>query len=205
MRQALEKASRDPDLVTIATDPTAIPANLGVYQAIAWSGHASSNPTNWEESHLALDAAKITAKQILQEWRLANTCVAILSACETGIDKSIDDEIDDYLGIDMAVHVAGANNVVSTMWPVEDRLAGLVSAFLAEGVVKHAVPPAEFLRRIRFDLMSGEWKAKVESNYATLTTDQKRAHAARFSMLLEADKDAFRGIGAWGVYRTFGG
>lgn len=202
---AFEEAIGDSDAVNVVTDPEALPDDIGSYEVVAWSSHAHSNPTNWTDSHLRAGTRTITAKEIVDSWSLANTITVILSACETGIDKTIDERIDEYFGIDMAVHISGAQTVVSTMWPVEENLAGLVSLFLAEGIAKHQERPAEFLRRIRFDLLSGQWRDKIESNFAALSPTQKKEHSWRFEMLLENDRDAFRNIGSWSNYKTFGG
>ena len=105
----------------------------------------------------------------------------------------------------MAVHICGAQTVVSTMWPVEENLAGLISLFLAEGIAKHQERPSEFLRLIRFDLLSGQWRDKIEANFAALSPSQKKDHSSRFEMLLENDRDSFRNIGSWANYKTFGG
>jgi CHAT domain-containing protein len=147
----------------------------------------------------------ITAKEILDSWLLPYTIRVILSACETGIDKAIDEGLDEYFGIDMAMHISGAQTIVSTMWPVEEKLAGLVSLFLAEGIAKHQESPAEFLRLIRFDLLSGQWRDKIESNFAALSPAQRKEYGSRFETLLENDRDAFRNIGSWANYKTFGG
>lgn len=205
LRDAFKEATGEADAVNVVTEAMGLPADLGAYEVIAWSSHARSNPSSWTDSHLNAGSRIFTAKQILETWTLRNTVVAMLSACETGVDKTIDEEVDEYFGIDMAVHVAGAQTVVSTMWPVEEDLAGLVSLFLAEGIAKHQERPAEFLRLVRFDLLSGRWRHKVESNYAALTPTQKDRYSASFEKILEHDRDAFRGIRSWGNYRTFGG
>jgi tetratricopeptide (TPR) repeat protein len=202
---AFEEALGDTDAVNVVTDPEALPNDLGSYEVISWSSHAHSNPTNWNDSHLQAGTRVITAKEILDKWSLDNTITMMLSACETGVDKTIDEEIDEYFGIDMAVHVCGAQTVVSTMWPVEENLAGLVSMSLAEGIAKHQEQPAEFLRLIRFDLLSGKWREKIESNYARLSRTQKKEHGWQFEMLLENDRNSFRNIGSWANYKTFGG
>jgi len=205
LRAAFVEATGKGDAVNVVTDVAALPVDLGAYQVIAWSSHAFSNPTNWTESHLRAGPIRITAREILETWSLHNTEVAILSACETGIDKTIDDKLDEYFGIDMAVHVSGAETVVSTMWPVEESLASLVSLFLAEGIARHQESPTKFLRLVRSDLSSGNWKDRVTANYARLTPTQKKRFGARFERILANDKDAFRSIGAWSSYRTFGG
>ena len=191
--------------VAIATEAEEFPSDLGLYQVIAWTGHGYSDPSDWSRSFLQFGNRRFAAWEILEEWQLWNTAIVILSCCETGADKSVDDSIDDYFGLDMAVHAVGAQTVLSTLWPVEESLAGLVSMAVAEGIVKYQETPSEFLRQLRFDLVSGQWKDKVEANYRRLADSERQRYSDVFGQLLGIDRDAFQGFTSWANWRTFGG
>ncbi|HEV8376400.1 MAG TPA: CHAT domain-containing protein, partial [Candidatus Polarisedimenticolia bacterium] len=50
---------------------------------------------------------------------MSSARLVVLSACETGLGKLVDRE--GVLGLRRAFQVAGAQNLVMTLWPVEDE------------------------------------------------------------------------------------
>lgn len=194
----------------IVSEVSKIPKDLSIYPFLTWSSHGYSDPSDWTKSYLSFGDKNYTAKEIIANWNLRHAFVANLSACETGTDKSINDAIDEYFGLDMAVHIAGAETVLSTMWPVEENLAGLISFSFCEGIIKHQEKPSGYLRELRYDLLSGRWRDKAEINYKkfksmpSLSLDEKKRYSMIFERILENSKDAFSDVNSWAVYRTFG-
>lgn len=60
---------------------------------------------------------KITAKEIFEN--PLKSYLVVLSACETGLGKSISG--DDYLGLTRTFFLGGSNAVLSTLWEVDDE------------------------------------------------------------------------------------
>jgi CHAT domain-containing protein len=210
VRERYELAFCDIDGFDIVSDPSQLPEDFGIYQYLSWASHGYSDPTSWAKSHLTCGERKITAKRIIENWELTNTFVAILSACETGIDKSVREATDEYFGLDMALHVAGAPTVISTMWPVEETLAGLMDMALMEGVIKHQESASEYLRRLRLDLVSGQWKENIRRNYEAIRKNRaiddsvRTRHLKLLAPLMHTNHKAFEKITSWGAYRCFG-
>ena len=194
--------------VDIIVDPGSIPEDKA-FPYIVWSSHGFSDPTNWKGNRLVFGGHIFSADSIMAGWNLRGTEIAILSACETGIDFALDNFVDEYSGLDMAFHVAGASTVVSTMWRVEERVAAFTTAQLIEGLCLGR-RLSEFLPVIRRLLALGGWYDVAQRNYREFKRD-KEASARRtrqrlqiLEALLSFPKNAFEDPAFWGVYRCFG-
>jgi CHAT domain-containing protein/tetratricopeptide (TPR) repeat protein len=92
------------------------------------SHHASSRLDNPLESKLILADGEITLGQLMTPaWRLPNLSDVFLSCCETGL--SVTEITDDPLTLAAGFLCAGARNVVSTLWSVDDLATSLFSIF----------------------------------------------------------------------------
>jgi CHAT domain-containing protein len=114
---------------------------LGKYRVIHLATHAWVNPERPEESSLflsrvdlpdPLEAAekgeriydsRLTAKEILQEWKLDADLVT-LSGCQTALGQRVAGE--GYIGFAHAFLQAGARSLLLSLWPVEDRATSLL-------------------------------------------------------------------------------
>jgi CHAT domain-containing protein/tetratricopeptide (TPR) repeat protein len=114
---------------------------LGTYRLIHLATHAWVNPVLPEESSLflsrvdlpdPLEAAekgerifdgRLTAKEILQEWKLDADLVT-LSGCQTALGRRVTGE--GYVGFAHAFLQAGARSLLVSLWPVEDKATSLL-------------------------------------------------------------------------------
>lgn len=64
-----------------------------------------------------------TAREVLREWRLAADLV-VLSACETALGQEVPGE--GYVGFSQAFLLAGARNLVVSLWEVDDASTSLL-------------------------------------------------------------------------------
>jgi CHAT domain-containing protein/tetratricopeptide (TPR) repeat protein len=114
---------------------------LGSYQLIHFATHAWVNPERPEESSLflsrvdlpdPLEAAEkgeriydglVTAKEVLQEWKLDADLVT-LSGCQTALGQRIAGE--GYIGFAHAFLQAGARSLLVSLWPVQDQATSLL-------------------------------------------------------------------------------
>lgn len=92
------------------------------------SHHASSRLDNPLESKLILADGEITLGQLMTSaWRSPDLCDVFLSCCETGL--TVTEITDDPLTLSTGFLCAGARNVVSTLWSVDDLATALFSIF----------------------------------------------------------------------------
>jgi CHAT domain-containing protein/tetratricopeptide (TPR) repeat protein len=92
------------------------------------SHHASSRLDKPLESKLILADGEITLGQLMTPaWRSPDLCDVFLSCCETGL--TVTEITDDPLTLSTGFLCAGARNVVSTLWAVNDLATSLFSIF----------------------------------------------------------------------------
>ncbi len=76
--------------------------------------------------------------------------LAVLSACETGLGEVAGRE--GVLGLVRAFHVAGAKNVLASLWAVEDHSTAALMGRFYEHLWAERLPPLEALRRAQIDV-----------------------------------------------------
>ena len=99
-----------------------------------WVGHLACHGTNDvlqpEAMRLLLSDGDVTLAHLLQLPELRARLI-VLSACQTG-HVTITGASDEMLGIPLAFLQAGACAVVSTLWPVSDRVTAMLVGRLYE-------------------------------------------------------------------------
>ena len=91
----------------------------------------------------------LTAEEIAN-LELPGTELVVLSACETGLGRVAGGE--GVMGLARAFHLAGARNVITSLWKVDDEAtAALMAAFYQELWVNKR-PPIEALREAQLYL-----------------------------------------------------
>lgn len=120
------------------------------HDLIYFATHGFSNSNNPLDScFLVLGGEKdafFTNREILKYFdSTTNMDLVILSACQTGLGKSMDAGI---IGLSRAFQIAGANHVVMSLWNVDDEAtAFLMQHFLMYVQVSSNYFPAEPLRK----------------------------------------------------------
>ena len=95
-------------------------------EVIISSHHAQCRLDNPLESRLILSNGDVTLGQMLTPgWRLPNLSDVFLSCCETGLGEP--NSTDDVLTLATGFLCAGARNVVSTLWSVDDLATAIFS------------------------------------------------------------------------------
>lgn len=89
-----------------------------VYQTFHFTGHGAYNLRRPGNSAIELSDGMLTAKHI-SRLDLANYYLVCLAACETGLTGQ-DSISTEYVGLPSAFLKAGATNVLSTLWLVDD-------------------------------------------------------------------------------------
>ncbi|MBD2542831.1 CHAT domain-containing protein [Planktothricoides raciborskii] len=134
-------------------------------QALHSSHHASSQLDNSLESKLLLFDGYLTLGRIFT-WRFENLAELFLSCCETNL--SVTQITDDPLSIASGFLCAGARNVVSTLWAVDDLATALFCILYYEEKQdksrSEALRQAQFkLRNMTGDELAANYKEKLEA------------------------------------------
>ncbi|MBY0229299.1 MAG: CHAT domain-containing protein, partial [Gemmataceae bacterium] len=94
-------------------------------------------------SGLVLARGEVLSAQELIGLDLSSARLVVLSACETGLgDLSAGEGV---LGLQRALHIAGARTAVTSLWSVSDAATALLMERFYDGLEEH--PPPEALRR----------------------------------------------------------
>ncbi|KAM3115513.1 CHAT domain-containing protein [Phormidesmis sp. 146-33] len=88
------------------------------YKTFHFTGHAAYNSRKPEDSAIALTDARLTAKQI-SRLNLSSYNLICLASCETAVTGK-DSIATEYVGLSTAFLKAGAANVLSTLWQVDE-------------------------------------------------------------------------------------
>ncbi|HIK11119.1 MAG TPA: CHAT domain-containing protein [Oscillatoriaceae cyanobacterium M33_DOE_052] len=131
------------------------------------SHHASSNLNNSLESKLLLSDGDITLGRLFT-WRFLQLVEVFLSCCETNL--TLTPITDDPLSIAAGFLCAGARNVVSTLWAVDDLATALFCIlYYQEKQDKsrsEAIRQAQFkLRNLTGDELHAKYKPQLEAYF----------------------------------------
>ena len=96
------------------------------------------------------DDGILTALEV-SELDLADVEMIVLSACETGLGRAAGGE--GLLGLQRSFQIAGARNVVATLWSVDDATTRLFMERFYENLWKRQMPRAEALRQAQLYIL----------------------------------------------------
>jgi CHAT domain-containing protein/tetratricopeptide (TPR) repeat protein len=158
-------------------------------QVLHSSHHAGSRLDNPLESKLYLGNGNITLGQLMTPgWRLPNLSDVFLSCCETSL--GLTQITDDVLTLSSGFLCAGARNVVSTLWSVEDLATALFSIcyhrYRQQGSCRSSA-----LQQAQEELrsLSGQTLATVYQPQLTLLLDAKFQQAEKARKEAKANRD----------------
>ena len=144
-------------------------------QVLHSSHHASSNLNNSLESKLLLFDGDINLGRVFT-WRFSDLAEVFLSCCETNL--TFTQITDDPLSIASGFLCAGARNVVSTLWAVDDLATALFCILYYEekkdNSRSEALRKAQFkLRNLTGDELSGKYKRSLEDYFEQQKREQQ--------------------------------
>jgi CHAT domain-containing protein len=84
--------------------------------------------------------------------------LAVLSACETGLGEVAGGE--GVLGLVRAFHVAGARNVVASLWRVDDDTTAALMSRFYHRLWAQKQPPLQALRQAQLDIYRNPQRIK---------------------------------------------
>lgn len=198
--EVLKKLGTSLDLITSSSD---MPNTFKDYYQINWSGHAKSNPVAWGESYLQLDTEIIKASTIASDWIIKGAPSVVLSGCETSIEMSSPNKLDEYCGLDVAFKIAGASSIFSSLWPIEDELGMLASMFFSLWRIGKRYTPGETLVKFQHGLRSKKWKG-WQLTEGQIRNTPKHVQSDLFKIKAffnEFDDDVFSHHSSWGAFR----
>jgi CHAT domain-containing protein len=202
-RQQLEPQGVTFDIVT---KPSQLPTSHCNYLWVNWSSHAESSTNEWGDSFLMLGNQRIKASTIASQWQFDRRPTVILAACESAIDTSASNHIDEYCGLDLAFRIAGARAAIASLWPADDMVAALTTMLATSWWFQGKLPPGEAVTAIQRALRTGAWKEFL------LRDDQLRQLPGDTAEAIRAVQDAFRALpndefraeSSWAAFRSHG-
>jgi CHAT domain-containing protein/tetratricopeptide (TPR) repeat protein len=111
---------------------------------------AGANLPRSEGESLAHDDRGILTAEAIAGLDLSGLELAVLSACETGLGLVAGGE--GVFGLQRAFHMAGAHNVVASLWKVDDRATAALMALFYDRLWRQGKPPLEALREAQLAL-----------------------------------------------------
>ncbi|MEG4117945.1 CHAT domain-containing protein [Microcoleus sp. N9_B4] len=140
---------------------------LNQVQVLHSSHHASADLNNSLESKLHLFDGDINLGRVFT-WRFSDLAEVFLSCCETNL--TLTQITDDPLSIASGFLCAGARNVVSTLWAVDDLATALFCILYyqekQDNSRSQALRKAQFkLRNLTGDELSGKYKRQLEAYF----------------------------------------
>ncbi|MDB9515245.1 CHAT domain-containing protein [Kamptonema animale CS-326] len=143
-------------------------------QVLHSSHHASSDLNDSLESKLYLCDGEINLSRVFT-WRFKDLAEVFLACCETNLTST--QITDDPLSIASGFLCAGARNVVSTLWKVDDLATALFSILYYQE--KQDCSRSEALRKAQFKLrnltgkeLSAKYKGQLEDYFKQKETGQ---------------------------------
>jgi tetratricopeptide (TPR) repeat protein len=109
------------------------------YRYAHFSGHAYHDANQPSDSYLTLDDGQKFVCTDFQQVNLSNYDLISLSACETGITRSMIEQ--DYVGLVSACLSRGTSYVLSTLWPIADLPSSLFMLFFYNQIQQGTAPP----------------------------------------------------------------
>jgi CHAT domain-containing protein len=101
-------------------------------------------------SGLVLAGGEVLTAETIAGLSLDGLELAVLSACETGLGEVADGE--GVLGLQRAFHVAGGQNVIASLWKVEDEATAALMGLFYDNLWREKLPPIEALRQAQLTL-----------------------------------------------------
>jgi CHAT domain-containing protein len=148
---------------------------LNQVQVLHSSHHASSDLNNSLESKLHLFDGDINLGRVFT-WRFSDLAEVFLSCCETNL--TFTQITDDPLSIASGFLCAGARNVVSTLWEVDDLATALFCILYyqekQDNSRSQALRKAQFkLRHLTGDELSAKYKRQLEDYFEQQKGEQQ--------------------------------
>jgi CHAT domain-containing protein/tetratricopeptide (TPR) repeat protein len=110
----------------------------------------ANRPRQKDELGLPQGDGGILTAEAIAGLDLSKLELAVLSACETGLGDVAGGE--GVFGLQRAFHLAGARNVVASLWKVDDRATAALMKFFYKNLWQKNLPPIEALRQAQLYL-----------------------------------------------------
>ncbi|NEN93396.1 MAG: CHAT domain-containing protein, partial [Okeania sp. SIO3H1] len=157
-------------------------------QILHSSHHATADLINPLESRLHLFDGQVTLANVFT-WRLPELTDVFLSCCETNL--ALSRKADDILTIAAGFLSAGALNVVSTLWAVDDFATSLFCLFYYQHRQNsnYTRPEALYsaqlqLRNLTGKRLDGEYRQELEAYLQNIKTDENKNRVGQMKYYL---------------------
>jgi CHAT domain-containing protein/tetratricopeptide (TPR) repeat protein len=117
---------------------------------IVLAGANRGGASNEQRSKSDTDDGLLTALEV-EQMNLSDTELVVLSACETGLGQFAGGE--GTLGLQRAFQVAGAKNVIASLWKVDDQATAVLMRLFYQKLWNEKKSPAVALREAQLALL----------------------------------------------------
>lgn len=159
---ALAKGSALPALDFQANLQTALSAKLANYRIWHFATHGLADPESPDLSGLVFSLVDARGRPVRGYLKIQDIFdltidaeLVVLSACDSGVGEQ--SRGDGAAGLSYAFLHAGAKQVVSTMWSVEDEASGELMKEFYKGMLADHLPPAAALRKAQMAMPGKGW------------------------------------------------
>ncbi|NER08293.1 MAG: CHAT domain-containing protein, partial [Okeania sp. SIO3C4] len=134
--------------------PTNTVPEMGKYQIVHFATHGKFVFGNPEFSFILFGNGDIATLRDMEDWKLKDVELVVLSACETALVEGGGAEI---LGLGYAIQKAGSRAAIATLWEVEDdSTETLMTTFYELQNNNPTYTTAEALRQAQISLIQSE-------------------------------------------------
>ncbi|HEY9878101.1 MAG TPA: tetratricopeptide repeat protein [Leptolyngbyaceae cyanobacterium] len=132
-------------------------SEMNSYNIVHLATHATFVPGDKYQSFILFGDGTPVSLAEVQNWRLPNVDLVVLSACETGVGDELGDGRE-ILGLGYQMQKAGAKAAIASLWSVSDGgTQTLMDAFY--GALARSMSKAEALQQAQIALITGDFKA----------------------------------------------
>ncbi|HEY9881366.1 MAG TPA: CHAT domain-containing protein, partial [Leptolyngbyaceae cyanobacterium] len=132
-------------------------SEMNSYNIVHLATHATFVPGDKYQSFILFGDGTPVSLAEVQNWRLPNVDLVVLSACETGVGDELGDGRE-ILGLGYQMQKAGAKAAIASLWSVSDGgTQTLMDAFY--GALAQGKSKAEALQQAQIALITGDFEA----------------------------------------------
>ena len=141
------------ELIDAAFTPEAIISQMDKYNVIHLATHGVFVDGTPEESFILFGDGKRVTLADIQNWRMKNIDLVVLSACETGLGGKLGNG-EEILGLGYQIQRAGARATIASLWTVDDSSTQLLMNGFYTALESGKITKAEALRQAQIALIT---------------------------------------------------
>ncbi|MCP2727013.1 CHAT domain-containing protein [Limnofasciculus baicalensis] len=140
-------------LIDTAFTPEAIISQMDNYNVVHFATHGVFVDGTPEESFILFGDGKRVTLTDIENWKMKNVDLVVLSACETGLGGKLGNG-EEILGLGYQIQRAGARATIASLWTVNDSSTQLLMNGFYTALESGKITKAEALRQAQIALIT---------------------------------------------------